>query len=90
MTVLRNLFKELAMVFWKRSTPKKETIPQQPVRPSVAPTAAPVAERKPADKSRLAILDDKDPEAPPSKNGFDPYNSGAFDRRDTWGKVIRK
>jgi len=78
------------MVFWKRSTPKKETIPQQPVRTSVAAAAAPVAERKPSHKSRLAILDDKHPEAQPAENGFDPYNSGAFDRRDTWGKVIRK
>jgi hypothetical protein len=83
-------FKEPAMVFWKRSTPKKETTPQQPVRPSVAAAAAPIAERKPAGKSRLVMLDDKAPEASPDKNGFDPYNSGAFDRRDTWGKVIRK
>lgn len=26
----------------------------------------------------------------PSKKGFDPYNSGVFDARKTWEKVIRK
>jgi hypothetical protein len=75
------------MVFWKRSTPKPEA-PQQQPRPAVTPKAAPVAERTPVVRTEPASPDAAEPAAP--KNGFDPYNSGAFDRRDTWGKVIRK
>jgi hypothetical protein len=78
------------MVFWKRSTLTKEATPQQPARPPVAPAVKPVAEPKSSDKSGLATIDETGPQTAPAKNGFDPYNSGAFDRRDTWGKVIRK
>ena len=78
------------MVFWKRSTPKAEATPQRPARPAVTPTAAPIVEKKPADKSKLTLQDSKATEAATPKASFDPYNSGAFDRKDTWGKVIRK
>lgn len=27
---------------------------------------------------------------PPSKSGFDPYNSGAFERGQAWERVIRR
>jgi hypothetical protein len=78
------------MVFWKRSTPKVETTPQRPVRSAATPAAAPVVENKLVDKSKLNLQDSKASEAAAPKTSFDPYNSGAFDRKDTWGKVIRK
>lgn len=28
--------------------------------------------------------------AKPSKSGFDPYNSGAFERSQAWERVIRR
>jgi hypothetical protein len=77
------------MVFWKRSTPKTETTPQRPVRAAVTPSA-PVVENKPTDKTKLTLQESKATEAATPKASFDPYNSGAFDRKDTWGKVIRK
>ena len=78
------------MVFWKRSTTKAETAPQRPVGSAAASSAAPVVENKPADKSKLTLQDSKVTETAAPKASFDPYNSGAFDRKDTWGKVIRK
>lgn len=73
------------MVFWKRSSPKADA--PRPVR---AAAVAPVVQRKPAETAIPAAQESIPPETVPEKGGFDPYNSGAFDRRDTWGKVIRK
>jgi hypothetical protein len=67
-----------------------EAMPQPPKRPSVAASTVHASERKPAGKSKLELANETAPEAAPSKHGFDPYNSGAFNRRDTWSKVIRK
>jgi hypothetical protein len=75
------------MVFWKRSSPKSTAAPARPAR---AAAAAPVVQRKPEEPVTPAVKDSIQVEAAPEKGGFDPYNSGAFDRRDTWGKVIRK
>lgn len=76
-------------MFWKRSTPKAD-VTQRTLRTSALPVAKPPAEPKPADKIKLAPEQVKTPDAASDKTSFDPYNSGAFDRRDTWGKVIRK
>lgn len=65
-------------------------MPQPPKRPSVAAPTVQATDRNTTGKSKQELGIEAVPAAAPSKHGFDPYNSGAFDRRDTWGKVIRK
>lgn len=82
------------MSLWKRSTPQTYTTPEPP-QPATAPIAMPIVARKPAVKplgkrietKRLELEDSK---ADLATKGFDPYNSGVFNRRDTWERVTRK
>lgn len=68
-------------------------------KPPQSPTDA-TPPNKPADAAlkegakvspNLQPADDQSLEQGSSRSkGFDPYNSGAFDRRQTWEKVTRK
>ena len=68
--------------------------PEQPRQPerSVSETRSPTVPTRSAankvlpqkDRAELIEADEK------SNRGFDPYNSGAFNKRDAWSKVIRK
>jgi len=69
-------------MFWKR-TPKPEATLQKPK--SASPPVVPIIDRSTGEPNPT---NSKAPEAP--AKSFDPYNSGAFERRDAWGKVIRK
>ena len=44
---------------------------------------APVAPRSTAPAKRVQGPDKQ------GKSGFDPYNSGSFDKNQAWGKVLR-
>ncbi|HEX7115801.1 MAG TPA: hypothetical protein VF193_11780 [Steroidobacter sp.] len=50
--------------------------PQQISRPVRTPPA-------PAQKPRVSATK-------PAEQGFDPYNSGAFERRNAWERVVRR
>jgi hypothetical protein len=54
----------------------------------VRPTTA--DQHKPADRSGLKLHDEVVEKEPEGKQGFDPYNSGAFDYRKTWNRVNPK
>ncbi len=79
------------MAFWKPSQSKSE--------PDAGSTSAPVASMKPkiaqltqptASKTVRQLLDAAGDDAEPQNKGFDPYNSGAFNFKDTWSRVNRK
>lgn len=64
----------------------KPTQPQEPQRPAIRPfdpkkVAAPNFEL--LDKAPAG----KEPATAPS---FDPYNTGSFDKRDTWKRTLRR
>lgn len=60
-----------------------------PAPPAAAPPAAPKAKRKP--RAPMDVLDnpaltlDK-----PGEDGFDPYNTGAFNRSASWERIGRQ
>jgi hypothetical protein len=71
------------------SPPKPATPVSRPVRVAEPP---PAAERRPkADRTPLDVLDnprltlDK-----PADDGFDPYNTGAFNRSASWERIGRQ
>jgi hypothetical protein len=75
-----------------RSTPPapKPIVPTTSPRPTEKP--APAAPRRPkAERSPMDVLDnprltlDKPPD-----DGFDPYNTGAFNRSTSWEKIGRQ
>ncbi len=79
------------MAFWKPSRPKlvepavtSATTPVSPIKPVIQPPP-----KKP--RPDLSVLDETDDEAADTRNrGFDPYNSGAFNAKDTWQRINRK
>lgn len=52
-----------------------------------SPPARPVA---PVKRARGKAGGAKAITAQQVKSGFDPYNSGSFDRNDAWGRIIRR
>jgi hypothetical protein len=58
----------------------------EPARFAPAPTR-PVASVK---KAQSKVGGDKALTAKQVKSGFDPYNSGSFDRNQAWERVIRR
>jgi hypothetical protein len=64
--------------------------PASPARPAEK-TAAPAQRRAKSDRTPADVLDnprltlDK-----PTDNGFDPYNTGAFNRSQSWEKIGRQ
>lgn len=81
----------MAMAIWKSSRPKPvelaETSAPTPVVKQVVAPSVPSKKLK----TELELLDETGDEAINPKNkGFDPYNSGAFNFKDTWARVDRK
>jgi hypothetical protein len=68
----------------------KPTAPASPPRPSEK-TAATAPRRAKSERTPADVLDnprltlDK-----PTDNGFDPYNTGAFNRSQSWDKIGRQ
>ncbi|HEY0941243.1 MAG TPA: hypothetical protein VGE08_14180 [Steroidobacter sp.] len=60
--------------------PARFAPPARPVRPMKRPA--------PAASARRGIHADK--VADKVKSGFDPYNSGSFERNNAWERVIRR
>jgi hypothetical protein len=64
--------------------------PPAPPRANASATSAPSAKPKRSDRSPMDVLDnprlslDK-----PTDDGFDPYNTGAFNRSASWDKIGR-
>jgi hypothetical protein len=82
------------MAFWKPSSPKSvvppavasATEPAEPVKPGMTQSVP-----SKAHKAGPGVLDETTTDAAdPRKKGFDPYNSGAFNLKDTWSRVNRK
>jgi len=78
------------MAFWKwfakRSRAEETTVGlQQPPNRSRGSDKA-----KPPSSTELEFVDDKPGKPVGAQGGFDPYNSGAFDRRGNWDKMRRK
>lgn len=70
--------------------PQSPTDATPPSKPADANLATDSAKEKKAPPA-LKPADDQNLEQGSSRSkGFDPYNSGAFDRRQTWEKVTRK
>lgn len=59
-----------------------------PVQPQAAP--APVNVQRPVASKPVATLSAKDRRVDPKRKGFDPYNSGSFERRNAWERVGRR
>lgn len=86
-------------VLSSRSDSRPNTPPAPPPRAANAPqtrpasqqTAAPAAKPKRKERSPMDVLDnprltlDK-----PKDDGFDPYNTGAFNRSASWDKIGRQ
>ncbi|MFT3807376.1 hypothetical protein [Arenimonas sp.] len=82
------------MAFWKSAktphttgdTPTDTAKPATPA--SVRPSRATATNGK---AKTLELAEDSgNPAVKSSNKGFDPYNSGVFDSRRTWERVIRK
>lgn len=83
------------MAFWKPSRPS-------PAKPATRPAEKPAEAARSIDPNsenqaklsqtaKLPKLELQDEVAgEPAKRGFDPYNSGVFNVKDTWSKVNRK
>jgi hypothetical protein len=63
---------------------------QSPTATRVSDARPTTTDLQPADKSRLKLQDETLVNEPVGKQGFDPYNSGAFDFRKTWNRVNPK
>lgn len=80
------------MVLWKPSRPKSleppavasAATPVAPVKPQVTQPAPPKPHKTGLDLDEMGEADSR------NSKGFDPYNSGAFNIKDTWSKVNRK
>ncbi len=74
----------------RRVPAPKATPPSSPARPAEK-AAAPAQRRAKGQRSPADVLDnprltlDK-----PADNGFDPYNTGAFNRSQSWEKIGRQ
>jgi hypothetical protein len=77
------------MAFWKPSRSEHEPVEPSPPAPVVRQGMTQAAPRK-ALKPGPPLLDGASDEATAPKKGFDPYNSGAFNFKDTWARVDRK
>ena len=61
-----------------------------PVKRTRPPPPAPSSEDEDEKAAELKLLDDTDLEVENSKStGFDPYNTGAFNRSDSWEKISK-
>jgi hypothetical protein len=52
--------------------------------------AAPQIVRPPADDSTKTRVANNQPAKPKAAKGFDPYNSGTFERRNAWERIPRR
>lgn len=82
------------MSFWKlfgkRTAPTETAVkePQPPARVGVATRK--VKGEPPSATRELEVVEENPDRSPAARGGFDPYNSGAFDRRGNWDKTRLK
>lgn len=88
-------------IFTKRTSSQSEAVEPTPPhsfgRPNPPAVKAGItardeksSEAQQALDAGLEIIEEKPGRALSSKSGFDPYNSGAFDRRGNWDKTKLK
>jgi hypothetical protein len=78
-----------------RDKPKPSALPKLPVQPAAArpgePSRPPRVERRQKPRGPLDVLDNpKLSLDKPADDGFDPYNTGAFNRSASWDKIGRQ
>lgn len=73
-------------LFRKQNNPKKAV----PVRPERDGFAAVKQAQQKVQAPPLKLSEDDPRKSGAPEKGFDPYNSGAYDRRGAWEKVTRK
>jgi hypothetical protein len=75
------------MPIMKPAAPKPATA----VAPNKNSAATPASkDLEKSGEDTLELLESGSSKGDQPAKGFDPYNSGAFNVRDTWSKVIRK
>jgi hypothetical protein len=90
-------FSDLQIPFRNRSKPAAGTQPDKPRAPQAQNQPPPVAAQRtvpPKPKKKRAPMDVLDNPSltldKPDQDGFDPYNTGAFNRSTSWEKIGRQ
>ncbi len=63
---------------------------KQPARAPAKPSAKPVQAKRLPEKARTAAPPQLSLDKPPPADGFDPYNTGAFNRSQSWERISRR